>query len=68
MRDKARAIYETACGKAGKPVETLSGAAAWTPAADLEGLVSQGAEVSILQRQTLWAPTSPDWRSWSSTA
>ena len=54
MRDKARAVYEAACGASGKPVETLSGAAAWTPAADLEGLVRQGREVSIVQRQALF--------------
>lgn len=53
MRDRARLIYEAACRKAGKPVETLKGAAAWAPAGDLEGLVRQGGEVSILQRQTL---------------
>ncbi len=54
MRDKARTIYEAACRKAGKPAESLSGTAAWTPADDLDGLVRQGAEVSILQRQTLF--------------
>ena len=51
IRDKAKALYETACAKAGKTPETLNGPAAWQPAADLAGLVRQGEEVSITKRQ-----------------
>ena len=51
MRDKAKALYESACAKAGKTPETLAGPAAWQPAADLDGLVRQGEEVSITKRQ-----------------
>jgi len=50
-RDKAKALYETACAQAGKKPENLTGPAAWQPAADLEGLVQQGQEVSITNRQ-----------------
>jgi hydroxylamine reductase len=51
MRDKAKALYESACAKAGKKAESLSGPAAWQPAADLAGLVRQGEEASIAKRQ-----------------
>ena len=51
MRDKAKALYETACAKAGKTPETLAGPAAWQPAADLDGLVRQGEDVSLTKRQ-----------------
>ena len=50
-RDKAKGLYESACAKAGKTPETLTGPAAWQPAADLDGLVRQGEEVSIVKRQ-----------------
>jgi len=51
MRDKARALYESACAKAGKSPEVLNGSPAWRPAADLDGLVRQGEAVSITKRQ-----------------
>jgi len=51
MRDKARALYESACAKAGKSPEVLNGSTAWRPAADLDGLVRQGEAVSITKRQ-----------------
>jgi len=50
-RDKAKALYEAACGKAGKQPEPLTGPAAWSPAADLDGLVRQGEEVSLAKRK-----------------
>ena len=56
-RDKARRLYEDACAKAGKTPETLGGPAAWVRAADLDGLVAQGAEVSILGRKAALGDT-----------
>jgi hydroxylamine reductase len=50
VRDKAKTAYELACRKAGKTPEQISGPAQWQPAADLEGLVAQAAQVSILGR------------------
>ena len=51
LRDRAKALYEEACRKAGSTPEELSGPAAWQPAADLDGLVKQGEEVGILKRR-----------------
>ncbi|OGV72287.1 MAG: hydroxylamine reductase [Lentisphaerae bacterium RIFOXYB12_FULL_65_16] len=50
-RDKAKALYEGACRKAGKTPETLSGAATWCPGADLDALVRTGAETGIDARR-----------------
>ncbi len=50
LRDRARAQYEAACAKAGKPVETLNGATAWVPADNLEGMVSQAAAFGVQPR------------------
>ncbi|MBN1269969.1 MAG: hydroxylamine reductase, partial [Kiritimatiellae bacterium] len=49
--DKARSLYEETCRRAGHAPETLAGPAVWRPADDLEGLISQGEAVSILQRR-----------------
>jgi hydroxylamine reductase len=46
-RDKARAIYETACARAGKTPEKLGGPAAWQPAADRAGLLRQAEDVAV---------------------
>jgi len=51
LRDKARGLYEEACKSSGREPETLAGPAAWTPAADLDGLVRQGEEISIEKRR-----------------
>ncbi len=51
LRDQAKALYEEAAAKAGETAETLSGPAAWQPAADLAGLVAQGEGVAIPGRQ-----------------
>lgn len=51
MRDKAKALYQSACAKAGQTPESLKGPAAWQPAADLDGLVRQGEEVTLTKRQ-----------------
>ena len=55
-RDKARTMYEAACRKAGKTAEKLAGPAAWQPAADLDGLVRQGVEVSVTRQQAALGP------------
>jgi len=51
LRDKARQLYEDACREKGQTPESLSGPAAWKPAADLDELVKQGEEVSIVKRK-----------------
>ena len=51
LRDRARAMYEAACAKAGRGPEVLGGPAAWIPAGDLDGLEKQGEEVSIESRR-----------------
>ncbi len=51
VRDKAKDLYNKACEEAGKTPETLSGPAAWTPAPDIDGLVTQGREVAITGRR-----------------
>ena len=56
IKDQARRLYEDAARKAGKTPETLSGPADWKPAADLPGLVAQGAAVSIDGRITAQGP------------
>ena len=50
-RDRARAIYEAACARAGKSPEKLSGPAVWQPAADLAGQLVQAQEVALTKRQ-----------------
>lgn len=50
IRDRARKLYEKACGQAGRQPETLTGPAEWSPAADIDGLIAQGQEVDIMDR------------------
>ena len=50
LKEKAKKLYEGACKKNEKPVEKLGGAAEWTPAENLEGLIRQGVEVTIEKR------------------
>jgi hydroxylamine reductase len=45
-RDRARALYLTACASQGRHPETLGAPATWVPGTDLDGLVRQGEEVS----------------------
>jgi hydroxylamine reductase len=52
VRDAARKLYKDACAKAGKTPEKLGGPADWEPADDIDGLVAQGAEITILKRMT----------------
>ena len=60
MRDRAKKLYEDACRKAGKTPETLTGPAAWTPAADIAGLVEQGRDKGILARHQQWGDDTAD--------
>jgi len=50
IRDKARALYEDACARAGQEPERLDGPAAWQPANTREGLLAQGREAGIQGR------------------
>jgi len=52
MRDRAKALYEGASERAGKAAEKLGGPAAWVPAGDIDGLVAQGVEVTIMNRRS----------------
>lgn len=52
LRQRLRQAYEAAARAASRSPEALAGPAAWEPAADLEGLVAQGEEVSIAHRRT----------------
>jgi len=47
MRDRVKARYEAAAKAQGQTPEVLAGAAAWQPAADLNGLLAQAADVGI---------------------
>ncbi len=55
-RDTARTMYEAACRRAGTTAEKLAGPAAWQPAADIEGLLRQGVEVSVTRQQVALGP------------
>lgn len=50
LKDRAKALYEDACKKAGKTPEPLAGPASWTPAGDLNALIGQGESVTIQNR------------------
>lgn len=51
LRDRLKIRYEAAAQKAGQVAETLSGPAAFHPAADMEGMQKQAAAVSVLAGQ-----------------
>ena len=51
IRDKAKSLYQQACQTGGNNPEILDGAASWEPAADLDGLIEQGLDVSIVDRK-----------------
>ncbi|HOW97768.1 MAG TPA: hydroxylamine reductase [Kiritimatiellia bacterium] len=53
LKDRARALYEKACAAGGVAAEKLSGPAAWQPAADLDGLIRQGEQVSVEGRMAV---------------
>ena len=47
IRDRVKALYESTARAAGKTPETLSGAAAFVPAKDMNGLLAQAAEAAV---------------------
>lgn len=47
IKNRVKALYETAAAKAGKAPEALSGAAAFIPAADMNGLLAQASEAAV---------------------
>jgi hydroxylamine reductase len=51
IKDKAKALYEKACRRAGNVVEELEGPARWTPAADRSGILAEGEEIAIPERR-----------------
>ena len=51
VREKAKGLYETAARARGEEPAELDGPAAWIPAADLDGLLSQQAELGIEARR-----------------
>jgi hydroxylamine reductase len=54
IKNKTKALYESACGRAGRTPERLEGPAQWTPAETLDGLLEQASRVGIAQaRATL---------------
>jgi len=57
IRDQARKLYERACDKAGKAPEVLGAPAVLDMASDMDGLVAQGAEVTILNRRAALGDT-----------
>jgi len=50
VKDGLRKQYEAACKAKGVSAGIMTGPAQWTPAADLQGLIRQGEEVSIEKR------------------
>ncbi len=56
VKDRARVLYEAAARQAGLTPEQPQGPALWTLAADLPGLIRQGAQVSILARRDQFGP------------
>jgi len=50
VKEQAKRFYLDVCGRADRQPEELSGPAAWTPAADLDGLIRQGEDATIEKR------------------
>lgn len=51
LKEKAKQLYEQAAKQAGKEPEKLEGPASFKPAQNLEGLLSQADEITILKRK-----------------
>lgn len=51
IKDRAKALYESACRRAGNIVEELGGPACWTPADDRAGILAEGEEIAIPERR-----------------
>ncbi len=50
VKESIHKQYEAACKAKGVAVEILKGSALWTPAADLQGLIKQGEDISTEKR------------------
>ena len=50
IKDSIRKQYEEACKAKGAAAEVLKGPAQWAPAADLQGLIKQGEDISTEKR------------------
>jgi hydroxylamine reductase len=50
VRDRAKALYESAAASAGKTPEALPSPADWVPAADTDGLLAQAADATVAGR------------------
>jgi hydroxylamine reductase len=57
IKERAKTLYENAARAAGITPEVLNGPAAWIPASDTDGLISQSLEVGIERRRQT---TDPD--------
>jgi hydroxylamine reductase len=51
LRDKARKLYEDACAKDGKAVDSPNGISTWAPPTDRAALLAEGEKMSIPTRQ-----------------
>jgi hydroxylamine reductase len=54
LRDEAKSMYEAACAKSGCETEILRGPAVWQPEGEATALASQGRELAITVRQSLY--------------
>jgi hydroxylamine reductase len=52
IKNRVKALYEAAAAKAGRAPETLSGAAAFIPDADMNGLLAQASEAAVRKDAT----------------
>lgn len=52
MKEKAKKLYLKACDEKGRQPEELKGPAKWIPATDMNGLLEQAEDVSIVERRT----------------
>ncbi len=51
LRARAKGLYESAAKRAGKPVDTLSGPADWTPAPDAAGMAQEAQSFAVAARR-----------------
>jgi hydroxylamine reductase len=51
LRDKAKALHDSAAARSGQAAPAINGPAAFVPAGNLQGLISQGRQVGIMSRR-----------------
>jgi hydroxylamine reductase len=56
IKTKAKNLYVAACNKAGHQPESFNGPTKWEPAADIQGLLAQAAEVAVDKRRASLDP------------